>query len=184
MNFKQLSAFLFASEDWWQTVMRKDHCRISTQMLLEVDYLNKLIFVNVNFSMQLKYCFSLHMKSRPIICEPFFSCPEWKKLSLIWMFTKCLQSIFAQVLVTVKVMKPVTTCGVLWYLWKSKCMCCKMCIEINYVHVTCNVLIALSFMIIQLHKSENLRRVELYSKNLNNMSWVIRLQKACILTAV
>lgn len=148
MNFKQLSAFLFVSEDWWQTVTRKDHCRISTQVLLEVDYLNKLIFVNVNFSMQLKYCFSPSWKVDLLYVNLFFHGQSAKKLSLIWMFTKCLQAIFAQVLVTVKVVKPVTTCGVLWYLWKRKCMCCKICIEINDVHVTCNVLIALSFMII------------------------------------
>lgn len=93
------------------------------------------------------------MESKPITCEPFFffvfMAQSEKKSSLSWMFTKCLQAIFAQVFVTVKVMEPVATCIVLWYLWKkkAKCMCCNICIEINYVHVACNVLIHASFMI-------------------------------------
>ena len=32
------------------------------------------------------------------------------------------------------------------FMKKQMCMCCKICIEINYVHVACNVLIHVSFM--------------------------------------
>lgn len=88
LNQKQLSAFLFVSEDWRQTVMRKDHCRISTQMQLEVDYFNKLMFVNVNFFVQPKYCFSRHMKSRSI-CEFFFHCQSEKSHSSECLLNVC-----------------------------------------------------------------------------------------------
>lgn len=122
MNYKQLmagefglssctiiflwkSSFLFAAET---EVMRKSTvgsqhrcCRRWTLWWIDVR--------ECEFSMELKYCFSRHMTSKTYYCVLYvnliiiflFLWPEWKKLSLSWMFTKCLQAIFAQVFVTV-----------------------------------------------------------------------------------
>lgn len=54
------------------TVMRKDHCRISTQMQLEVDYSNKLMFVNVNFSCSLNIALAVIWKVDLLYVNFFF----------------------------------------------------------------------------------------------------------------
>lgn len=67
--------------------------------------------------------------------------------TLAWMFTKCLQAIFAQVPVTVKVLKPVVKSGSLWYLLlKQACVICYIFIEINNVNVLCNGSFDVSFI--------------------------------------
>lgn len=135
MNCKQLTAresglfsrtiiFLWKSSFLFETEERQrgDGCRTSARTRLKVDYSDKSMYVNVNFLWNLNV--ALAVKSKPIVCEPFFMARVERKRSLSWMFTKCLQAIFAQVFVTVfEVMKPVTRCGVLWYLWKKQCVC-------------------------------------------------------------
>lgn len=51
-------------------------------------------------------------------------------------------------------MKPVTTCGVLCSIYGKASVCVPICIEINEVHVACNILFAVSVSLIQLLKNK------------------------------
>ena len=88
-----------------------------------------------------------HEKQTYYMWTFYFVARVKEKSSLKWMFTECLQSTLAQFFcccccfVTDEVMKPFT-CGAMQYLWRSKCMCCTICIKINYVCVACSVFIA------------------------------------------
>lgn len=93
------------------------------------------------FSMELKYCFSCQKVNLSYV-NLFFMARVERKRSLSWMFTKCLQAIFAQVFVTVVEVNEASYemwCPVI-FMKKAMCMCCNICIEINYVHVAPHVL--------------------------------------------
>lgn len=76
------------------------------------------MFVNVNFPHNLNIAIAM-----PILCEPFFMTrvkqSHWSEclLNVCKLFSHKL------FFVTVKIMKPVTTCGVLCGIYGKKCRC-------------------------------------------------------------
>lgn len=124
---------------------------ISLFLQLEVDYSKRLMCVNVNFPHKLNIAWAV----------------IWKKAYSMWNFfmtrvklshsSECLLNVcklFSHKLffVTVKIMKPVTTCGVLCGIYGKASVCVPICIEINEVHVACNILFAVSVSLIQFLK--------------------------------